>query len=332
MANTVALAVARHWFGRRHGVDVASRGVRALPELGVYGSVELHVSDHKALRTLGLGSGAVRPIPIDEAYAMRVDRLREAVERDRAAGVEPAIVIAQAGSVNTGACDPLEAIADVAAESGMWLHVDGAFGAFFRLDPRTAPLAAGLERADSIAVDAHKWLNVPNGVGFALLRDGDLHRETFAATAGYLTPGTGSNRHEFGFEGTAPWRAATVWGALKSLGREGVAELVARCVDLTRELVRLVEESPRLELTAPAPTCVCCFRYRPPGWKDGPALDELNRRVQAEVAQGGDVFHTGAELENGFCQRAAIVGWRTTPADVAALAAAVEDAGDRLAS
>ncbi len=229
-------------------------------------------------------------------------------------------------------CVPDRAIADVAAENGMWLHVDGAFGAFFRLDPRTAPLAAGLERADSIAVDAHKWLNVPNGVGFALLRDGDLHRETFAATAGYLTPGTGSNRHEFGFEGTAPWRAATVWGALKSLGREGVAELVARCVDLTQELVRLVDESPRLELTAPAPTCVCCFRYRPPGWKDGPALDELNRRVQAEVAQGGDVFHTGAELENGFCQRAAIVGWRTTPADVAALAAAVEDAGDRLAS
>src|SRR5581483_6362162 len=109
MANTVALAVARHWLGRTHGVDVLQDGVRALPELAVYGSEELHLSDHKALRTLGLGSGCVRRIPIDERYALDVASLREAIARDRAAGVEPAIVIAQAGSVNTGACDPLDA-------------------------------------------------------------------------------------------------------------------------------------------------------------------------------------------------------------------------------
>ena len=330
MANTVALAVARHWFGRRHGVEVLRDGVRALPELAVYGSEELHLSDHKALRTLGLGSGCVRRIPIDERYAMEVGALREAIERDRAAGVEPAIVIAQAGSVNTGACDPLDAIADVCAEEGLWLHVDGAFGAFYRLWEPAAGLVRGMERADSLAVDAHKWLNVPNGVGFVLLRDAELHRETFAGSAAYLTPGAGANMHELGIEASRSWRGACVWAALKQLGREGVVELVSRCCELAQELAARVEAEPELELTAPAPTNVVCFRYRPEGWADGPELDELNRRIQAEVAAGREVFHTGAQLANGFCQRAALVSWRHTSEDVAALVEACLAAGRRL--
>src|SRR5205823_3124817 len=158
-------------FGKKYGVNVMEQGVRALPELAVYGSEELHLSDHKALRTLGLGSGCVRRIPIDERYRMQIGPLVEAIERDRAAGVAAAIVIAQAGSVNTGACDPIAEIADVCAENGLWLHVDGAFGAFFGLWEPARDLVRGLERADSLAVDAHKWLNVPNGAGFVLLRD-----------------------------------------------------------------------------------------------------------------------------------------------------------------
>jgi glutamate/tyrosine decarboxylase-like PLP-dependent enzyme len=330
MANTVALAVARHWFAKRNGVNVMEQGVRALPQLAVYGSEELHLSDHKALRTLGLGSGCVRAIPIDDRYALRTDLLAEAIDRDRAEGIEPAIVIAQAGSVNTGASDPLDEIADLCERERLWLHVDGAFGAFFRLCERTAPLVAGLERADSLAVDAHKWLNVPNGVGFVLTRHPELHREAFAGSAGYLTPGAGANLHELGIEASRSWRGACVWAALKELGREGVADLVTRCCDLTAELSRLVDESPRLEPTAPAPTCVCCFRYRPAGWSDGAGLDELNRRIQAEVAAAGDVFFTGATLANGFSQRAAIVSWRTRSDDVAALVEAVEVAGQKI--
>ena len=200
MTNTIALAVARHWFGKRHGVNVLEQGVRALPEL------------------------AVRRVPIDERYRMEVRPLVEAIERDRAAGVEPAIVIAQAGSVKTGACDPLDEIADVRAEHVLWLHVDGAFGAFFGLWKPARGLVRGIERADSLAVDAHKWLNVPNGVGFVLLRDADLHRETFAGSAGYLTPGAGENLHELGIEASRSWRGACVWAALKQLGREGVGD------------------------------------------------------------------------------------------------------------
>jgi glutamate/tyrosine decarboxylase-like PLP-dependent enzyme len=332
MANTVGLAVARHWFGRKHGVNVAEQGVRALPELAVYGSEELHLSDHKALRTLGLGSGCARRIPIDDRYAMKVDLLVEAIERDRASGAEPAIVIAQAGSVNTGASDPLAAIADVCAEYDVWLHVDGAFGAFFRLWEPAAALVAGLERADSLAVDGHKWLNVPNGVGFVLLKDADLHRETFAGGAAYLTPGAGVDLHEFGIEASRSWRGASVWAVLKHLGRDGVVELVTRCCELAQELARLVTDAPRLELTAPAPTNTVCFRYRPAGWPDGKALDDLNRRIQADVALAGDVFFTGAQLANGFCQRAAIVSWRTSADDVRALRDAVDEAGARLST
>ena len=323
MANTIALGVARHWFGKRHGVDVMEQGVRALPELAVYGSEELHLSDHKALRTLGLGSGCVRRVPIDERYRMDVDALREAIARDRRAGVQPAIVIAQAGSVNTGASDPLREIADVCADEDLWLHVDGAFGAFFRLWKPARGLVDGMERSDSLTVDAHKWLNVPNGVGFVLLRNAELHREAFAGGAAYLTPGAGANLHELGIEASRSWRGASVWAVLKQLGREGLVELVSRCCGLAQELARIVEESPELELAAPAPTNIVCFKYRPPGMEHGAELDELNRRIQADVVSRGDVFHTGAELRNRFCQRAAIVSWRTTSEDVRALADAV---------
>jgi glutamate/tyrosine decarboxylase-like PLP-dependent enzyme len=329
MANLIGLAVARHWAGRQHGVDVRDQGVWGLPRLAVYGSEELHLSDLKALRTLGLGAGSVRSIPIDDRYAMRVEALVEAIERDRASGeAEPAIVIAQAGSVNTGASDPLDAIADVCSDHGLWLHVDGAFGALFRLCERTAPLVAGMERADSLACDGHKWLNVPNGCGFALVRDAELHAETFAGTAAYLTAGSGANLHELGPEASRSWRGACVWAALKQLGRRGMEDLVTRCCNLGAELARLVEASPRLELCAPVPSNVVCFRYRPEAMEEGPELDELNEHIQACVSSEGDVFHTGARLRSGFCQRAAIVSWRTTSEDVAALANAVEMAGD----
>jgi glutamate/tyrosine decarboxylase-like PLP-dependent enzyme len=332
MANTVGLALARQAFGERHGVDVREDGVRALPKFAVYGSDELHLSDYKALRTLGLGSGCVRPIPIDDTYAMRVDALEHAIADDRKRGVEPAVVIAQAGSVNTGASDPIEAIADLCEREEIWLHVDGAFGAFFRLYERTRPLAAGIERADSIAVDAHKWLNVPNGVGFMLTRHRDLHHRTFSGTAAYLTPDEGMNLHEFGIEASRCWRGASVWAALKELGRDGVAAMVKRCCDLTAEFAASIERAESLELAAPAPSCVCCFRFRPSRWADDAAVDALNRRIQMEAAREGKVFFTGATLQDRFCLRAAIVSWRTNSADVATMLETVIEMGVKLAA
>jgi glutamate/tyrosine decarboxylase-like PLP-dependent enzyme len=293
----------------------------------------VHLTDLKALRTLGLGSDCLRLLPTDGEYRLSLSSLVAAIDRDRADGVVPAIVIGTAGTANTGATDPLDELATLCDERGLWLHVDAAFGAFFRLDQRIAASTDGLERADSLAVDGHKWLNLPNGTGFALVADGALHRATFAGTAPYLTPalGAGVDLHELGVEASRPWRGVAAWAALKALGRQGVTELVERCCSLTQELVSHVESSPRLELTAPAPTCVVCFRYRPAGWTDGPALDDLNRRIQQEIARGGDVLATGASLANGFSIRACIVSWRTGSDDVRALAEAVEATGDRLA-
>lgn len=332
-ANLVSLAVARHWVGERDGIDVNEEGVARLDRLVVYGSTELHFTDVKALRTLGLGNRCVRLVPVDAGFRIDVAELRQAIERDLRDGRRPGIVIASSGSPNTGAADDLHALADVCTEHRLWLHVDAAFGAFFRLAEATAPLVAGLERADSITVDGHKWLNLPNGIGFAFLRDEQLHRRAFVGTAAYLTraPDSGDDLHEYGVEASKPWRGAATWAALRSLGRDGVVALVERSCDVAQELRRLVEASPRLELTAPVVSCVTCFRYRPDGWPDGSRLDDLNRAIQQRLATDERVVATGGMLPSGFSLRPAIVNWRTSETDVAALVEATLRAGDDLA-
>jgi glutamate/tyrosine decarboxylase-like PLP-dependent enzyme len=331
-ANLVSLAVARHWAGARDGIDVNVDGAGELRDLVVYGSTELHFTDVKALRTLGLGTRSLHPVPVDHAFRIDVAELRAAIRRHTSEGRRPGIVIASCGSPNTGAADDLQALAEVCAEHGLWLHVDAAFGAFFRLAEVTAPLAAGLERADSVTVDGHKWLNLPNGIGFAFLRDRQLHHETFAGSAGYLTraPDSGDDLHEYGVEASRPWRGAATWAALKSLGSEGVADLIRRSCDVARELGRLVEGTPRLELTAPVVSCVTCFRYRPEGWTDGERLDDLNRAIQQRLAHDERVVATGGMLPSGYSLRPAIVNWRTSADDAAALVEATVRAGDAL--
>jgi glutamate/tyrosine decarboxylase-like PLP-dependent enzyme/mannose-6-phosphate isomerase-like protein (cupin superfamily) len=333
-ANLVCLAVARHWAGGQAGVDVNRSGVGRLPALAVYGSSELHFTNVKALRILGLGEDSLRQVPVDEAFRLDVTALERAIAADRAAGLSPAIVLAHAGSVNTGACDPLRELAALCEREQLWLHVDGAFGAFLRLGERTAALVDGIELANSVTVDGHKWLNLPNGIGFAFLRDSRLHQETFAGTAAYLTPAPDAGRdlHELGVEATRPWRGAATWAALVHLGREGIAELVTRCCDIALQLGRIVEASPSLELTAPVASCVTCFRYRPPGMAQGEELDALNRRIQQQLAREGVVLATGGMLPSGFSLRPAIVSWRTTVDDVALLAREVERLGEALSS
>jgi glutamate/tyrosine decarboxylase-like PLP-dependent enzyme len=193
------------------------------------------------------------------------------------------------------------------------------------------PLAAGIERADSIAVDAHKWLNVPNGVGFVLTRSraaspdvrGDARR-TSRPTKARTSTSSGSRRVGAGAARASGPRS-------RSSVARGSPTVVTRCCDLTAELASDVERSPDLELTAPAPSCVCCFRFRPGDWSQGPELDDLNRRIQAELAREGNVLLTGASLANGFSLRAAIVSWRTRRDDVAAVVRDVERIGNRLA-
>ncbi len=331
-ANLVCLGVARHWAAKRAGSDVRVEGTSLLSRLAVYGSTEMHFTNVKALRTLGLGSGCITHVAVDEAFRLDPAALAEAIEQDRANGRDPAIVVAHAGSPTTGAGDPLREIAEICRRERLWLHVDGAFGAFFRLCPRTAPLVEGIELADSVTVDGHKWLNLPNGIGAAFLRDATLHRETFAGGAVYLTPAleAGFDLHELGVEASRPWRGAATWAALTHLGREGVSALITRCCDLALELAELVERSARLELTAPVASCVVCFRYRPSGMPDGAELDALNQRIQQTLAREGIVLATGGMLPSGFSLRPAIVSWRTAREDVELLAAEVERLGDAM--
>jgi glutamate/tyrosine decarboxylase-like PLP-dependent enzyme len=276
----------------------------------------------------------VRHVPVDDRFRLWVPDLVAAIVLDRAVGAHPAIVVAHAAAANTGACDPLREIAEVCRQHDLWLHVDGAFGALLRVSPPYAHLVDGLDLADSVTVDGHKWLNLPNGIAFAFLRDAELHHETFAGTAAYLTraEGAGLDLHELGVEASRPWRGAATWAVVKHLGREGIAELVTRCCLLAAELGRLVEESPRLELTAPVASCVTCFRYRPAGASEGPELDDLNQRIQARLVQDGVVFATGGTLPSGFSLRPAIVSWRTSAADVALLAEEVVRLGDDLSA
>lgn len=328
LANFACLAAARNAVGERLGVDVEAEGVMALPrDLVVYGSDELHVSDIKALRMLGLGEGSVRRIPIGAEYRMRADLLGQAIAADEAAGRHPAIVIGQAGSVNAGSSDPLTEIADLCAEHDLWFHVDGAFGAFFALCERTAHLARGMERADSLCVDGHKWLNVPYGTGFAFVREAARLRAPFAADAAYLTPpeGAGEDLSDYGPESSRSLRGLAVWAAIKSLGRRGLEEMVTRHVELAARLAEQVEAEPGLELTAPVQSNVVCFRARPHGVPPE-QLDALNRAVQAHVAAEGEVFFSGTVLDSGYCFRPCIVNWRTQAEDTDAVVPAVRRA------
>jgi glutamate/tyrosine decarboxylase-like PLP-dependent enzyme len=330
MANLVGLAAARQWAGARLGFDAAADGLAGRPPIPVLASTEIHVSARKALATLGLGRAAVRCLPAPGG-ALDLTALDEAL-----IGIPgPAIVVANAGEVNTGAFDDLAAIADRCARhpGGAWLHVDGAFGLFAAVAPRHAHLVAGVERADSVAADGHKWLNVPYDCGFAFVRDGDALRGAFATAAAYLADGG---------EGAPPWdavnsvpemsrrfRALAAWCALKAAGREGYRALVERCLANAASFAAWIEAAPGVELAAPAPLNVVCFRYVLP---DAPPeeSDAFNRRAVAALQADGRVFVTGTVWRGRAAIRAAFDNWATGPGDVAVLREAVAEVGARL--
>jgi glutamate/tyrosine decarboxylase-like PLP-dependent enzyme len=320
-ANFVGLAAARRWWAERHGVDVDERGFAGLPEVPVFSSGYVHPSATKALAMLGLGRGSVRVVAGDEAG--RLDE--EALERELAGlGGAPAILIGNAGDVNTGDFDPIGHLADLAERYDAWLHVDGAFGLFARVTPHAAALAEGVERAHSVISDGHKWLNVPYDCGFAFVRDAAPLRPTFALTAPYLPgdeiPTPESSRRA---------RSLAVWATLRAYGRAGYRAMVERHLELAQRLARRVDESAELERLAEVPLNIVCFRFHPPGLSEA-ELDELNARLGAEVLADGRVFFGTTRYEGRVAFRPAFVNWRTTEADVDLVAEVVLELGARL--
>ena len=338
-ATIIALAAARHRAALDDGWNVRSEGLQfGRPMLRLYASPDGHSCIQKAAETLGLGVQAIHRVACDERNRMDVGALRVAFAADRAAGHRPFCVAASAGTVGTGAIDPLEAIADLCAAERLWFHVDGAYGAIGAALPSHRDRYAGLERADSVVLDPHKWLSVPVECGAVLVRDGRLLREAFSLVPDYLR--TEADRgfgglpwySEYGIQQTRGFRALKLWMILKHLGRDGVRDMVARHLALARHLAGLVDAAPDLERLGHVELSIVCFRYAPAGLRgDERALDALNKRVMEEIQASGAAFLTQTTLGGRFALRACILHYATTESDLAALVEAVRTLGARLA-
>ena len=339
MGNLLAVVAARDAALRGDamlGDGAREHGVAGAPPLTAYAAAGVHDSVVKALRIAGLGGGALRPIGVDVAFAMDIAELRARIAADRAAGVRPLLIVGTAGSVDTGAFDGLDALADVAAVEGLWLHVDGAFGALAMASPAYAHLVAGIERADSLAFDAHKWLHAPYAVGCVLFRDERAHRAAFASAPEYL------GRAERGAAAGAPWyadyglelsrefRALKVWFTLRHYGLDRLGASIARTGDLAAALAARVEAADDLELLAPVRLNVVCFRYRPLGLDDA-ALDHLNDAIAVAVQESGDAVPSTTRIAGKRALRACIVNHRTREDDLDVLIEAVRKAGRDIA-
>jgi aromatic-L-amino-acid/L-tryptophan decarboxylase len=331
-ANIIGLTAARNAMA---GIDLRQDGVAQMGQpLGFYASDQVHSCHHKAMNLLGLGAKALRHIPTDEGFRMDLGALRDAIDADRKSGTKPACVIATAGSTNTGSIDDLRAVADLCQREGIWMHVDGCIGALIAIAPENAPLVAGMERADSLALDLHKWLHAPFDVGCVLIRDRALHLGTFAENAEYLQRATrglaaGEFLHDYTLETTRGFRALKVWMMLKHHGVGMFGRLIDQNIAQARYLTELVEADPALELLAPTATSVVCFRFNPGGLTED-ALRALNTELLLRLQESGLAVPSETTLRGRYCLRAAFCNHRTRRSDVEVLVAAIGRLGREL--
>jgi aromatic-L-amino-acid decarboxylase len=327
-SNLTALKAARD--ARTDG-DVRQDGVGGL-RLVLYASAEAHATIAEAADMLGLGERAVRSIAVDDGYRMSIGDLRRAVADDLAAGMHPFAVVATAGTTATGAIDPLPAVADLCAEHDLWLHVDAAYGGAAALAPELRPLLRGIERADSIAFDPHKWLYTPQSSACLLVRDPRSLLRSYSIDAAYVRDdaslsGRGTNIGELGPQWSRAFMALKVWLSLAAHGTEAYGRRIAHDVELARYLDRRVREHPDLEPMCPVTLSIACFRYAPAAGLDAAALDMLNERLMVAIRRDGRAFPSNAELGGRYCLRACLVNHRTEAADVDALVDATLELG-----
>jgi aromatic-L-amino-acid decarboxylase len=330
VANLIGLAVMRH--AKTDG-QVRARGLGGTePPLVVYTSTEGHSCIQKDIELLGIGHANLRRIAVGADWRMDVCALEGQMAQDRAAGLRPACVAATAGTVNTGAIDPLAVIADLCQAEGLWLHVDAAYGGPAALIPALADVYRGLERADSIAIDPHKWMYVPVECGCALVRDRQAMRDAFSLVPSYLRDDTALPWFsEFGIQQSRGFRALKLWIAIRQVGLEGYRRSISHDLSMAGSLQQRLRDAPDFELVAAGPLSITCFRYRPAA-AGGPDtdVDRLNRNILDAVQNEGRVFLTGTELQGRFVLRACIVNFRTRESDVDALLDAIRRAGQRI--
>ncbi|HEU5303212.1 MAG TPA: pyridoxal-dependent decarboxylase [Gemmatimonadales bacterium] len=334
MANVLGLTVARFAALKAAGHDVREHGLqpgpgaKRPPRLICYGSTETHGWARKGVELLGLGNAAFRRLPVDSDYRLDIGALRKAVAEDRAAGALPGCVIATAATVNTGAIDDLTAVADFCEAEHIWFHVDGAFGALARLSGELRERVAGIERADSLAFDLHKWGYLPFECACVLVRNAELHRATFAAGASYLEKTSrgviagGLPFADRGVDLTRGFKALKVWMSFKAHGVEAFARLIEQNVRQAEYLAELVEAHPDLELLAPVSLNVVCFRYAPRGIPPA-RLNALNQELLIRLQEAGIAVPSGTVLRERYALRCANVNHRSRREDFETLVDAV---------
>ncbi len=326
-----ALTAARHRAAERDGWNMRKEGLQGgRKRLILYASAESHSSIQKCAEQLGIGTDNLRAIEADDAFRMRPAALRAAIAQDLSAGHLPCAIVACGGATNTGAIDPLDEIADIAAEFGIWLHVDGAFGAWAALDPAYRDQFRAFSRVDSITLNPHKWLQVPIDCGALLTRHPAVHRAAYSLTPDYLEAGHSEAPwpYEHMFQLTYGNRALKVWAAIARLGRAGVAELVTRCNELAALLERRVREAPDFELLSPASLSVVNFRYRPADRSlDEATLDDLNERIAEAISQSGEAHVPTTRVHGRTALRACFLHYENDAGDVEHLMSLVRRLG-----
>jgi glutamate/tyrosine decarboxylase-like PLP-dependent enzyme len=317
-ANIIGLTVARNVMA---GVDVREHGVAAIPQhLRFYTSDQVHSCHQKAVELLGLGNRALVRVASDAACRIDLAALSRAIAEDRAAGVKPACVIATAGTTNTGAIDDLPALRDLCRREGLWFHVDGCIGALARLAPRHRHLVAGLEDADSLALDLHKWLHAPFEAGVALLRDRTQHLQSFTLHPEYLEEkprgiASGEHLYNYNLQTSRGFRALKLWMLLKEHGTAKFGRLIDQNIDQAEYFASFVQAEPSMALMAPVGLNIVCFRHDP-GGLDEAALRKLNTEVMLRLQEEGIAALSDTTVKGHHCLRMAICNHRTTREDL----------------
>ena len=338
MANLTGLAVARHVICERSGIAVRQAGLQRMERpLVLYIGAEGHGCIRKAAELLGIGGDYTRVVPSDSALRIRPDALEETVRADLQSGLRPFAVAASAGTVNTGAIDPVEEIAEVCGGHGLWLHIDAAYGGPALLSTDYGEqLKSALSLADSIALDPHKWLYVPVEAGLVMVKNGEAMRDAFSHVPPYLRTdgsltGVGGPPwfSEYGFQQTRGFRALKIWMALKYHGIEGYRRLIDHDISLARHLASLIEAAPDMEMLAPQNLSIVCFRYAPPSLGgDDEQLNALNKRLLETLQLSGEAFLSSTLLHGRFALRACIVNHHARRQDIDFLVQLVREIGE----